>query len=95
MKKLNVLFLLLTVFAFSALAQNGLDEKGVDNSDYFVNAKADVITVVLDASSPVYARRFNAGYSSSCDHLSYAHMHLVTLVCIIKRFLFIPPLMKL
>jgi len=72
MKKLNVLFLLLTVFAFSALAQNGLDEKGVDNSDYFVNAKADAITVVLDASSPTFGRRYHDGYTATCDHLSYA-----------------------
>jgi len=72
MKKLNVLFLLLTVFAFSAMAQNGLDEKEVDNSDYSVNAKADAITVVLDASSPTFARRFNTGYTATCDHSSYA-----------------------
>ena len=72
MRKFSVLFFLMVLFAFSAQAQNASLEKEVDKADYVVAAKADAVSGSLDASDPVFGRRYGSVYSNSCDAIANA-----------------------
>ena len=63
-----VIIVLASVLSFGLMAQNSLDVKLPDDSDYVIANKADTYSGSISAASPQFSRQFSDGYAASCDY---------------------------
>ena len=67
MRKFYVLLLAASLFTFTAVGQNGMSEKEVDNSEYVISQKAASMAGALVDGGDRYNRLWGAPFDGTCN----------------------------